>query len=258
MSWSRQIHIKSPAELDVMREAGRINATVLATVKELLKPGVSTADLNAAAEDVLRKHGCVSPFKGYGHPPFPSSITTSINHELVHGIPSKQRKLKSGDIVSLDCGTVLDGFVADSALTAGVEMLSSNAQELLDVTEAALRAGIDKMRVGNRTGDISAAIQNYVESHGFHVTREYTGHGVGRQMHEGPQVPNYGRAGTGMPLKAGMTIAIEPMVLVGTAETKVLPDQWTVVFADGSLTALTHIRWTTHDTVTQLEERLAV
>ena len=237
MSWSRQIHIKSPAELDVMREAGRINATVLATVKELLKPGVSTADLNAAAEDVLRKHGCVSPFKGYGHPPFPSSITTSINHELVHGIPSKQRKLKSGDIVSLDCGTVLDGFVADSALTAGVEMLSSNAQELLDVTEGALRAGIDKMRVGNRTGDISAAIQNYVESHGFHVTREYTGHGVGRQMHEGPQVPNYGRAGTGMPLKAGMTIAIEPMVLVGTAETKVLPDQWTVVSADGSLTA---------------------
>jgi len=237
MSWSRQIHIKSPAELDVMREAGRINATVLATVKELLKPGVSTADLNAAAEDVLKKHGCVSPFKGYGHPPFPSSITTSINHELVHGIPSKQRKLKSGDIVSLDCGTVLDGFVADSALTAGVEMLSSNAQELLDVTEGALRAGIDKMRVGNRTGDISAAIQNYVESHGFHVTREYTGHGVGRQMHEGPQVPNYGRAGTGMPLKAGMTIAIEPMVLVGTAETKVLPDQWTVVSADGSLTA---------------------
>ena len=237
MSWSRQIHLKSPAELDVMREAGRINATVLATVKELLKPGVSTADLNAAAEDVLRKHGCVSPFKGYGHPPFPSSITTSINHELVHGIPSKQRKLKSGDIVSLDCGTVLDGFVADSALTAGVEMLSSNAQELLDVTEGALRAGIDKMRVGNRTGDISAAIQNYVESHGFHVTREYTGHGVGRQMHEGPQVPNYGRAGTGMPLKAGMTIAIEPMVLVGTAETKVLPDQWTVVSADGSLTA---------------------
>src|SRR5678815_6179120 len=237
MSWSRQIHIKSPAELQVMREAGRINATVLATAKELLQPGVSTADLNAAAEEVLRKHGCVSPFKGYGHPPFPSSITTSINHELVHGIPSKQRKLKSGDIVSLDCGTVLDGFVADSALTAGVEMLSSNAQELLDVTEGALRAGIDKMRVGNRTGDISAAIQNYVESHGFHVTREYTGHGVGRQMHEGPQVPNYGRAGTRMPLKAGMTIALEPMVLAGTAETRVLPDQWTVVSADGSLTA---------------------
>jgi len=237
MSWSRQIHLKSPAELDVMREAGRVNATVLATVKELLKPGVSTADLNAAAEEVLRKHGCVSPFKGYGHPPFPSSITVSINQELVHGIPSKQRKLKSGDIVSVDCGTVLDGFVADSAFSAGVDEISFEAQKLLDVTKEALQAGISKMRVGNRTGDISAAIQNYVESHGFYVTREYTGHGVGRQMHEGPQVPNYGRAGTGMPLKAGMTIAIEPMVLVGTANTKVLADQWTVVSADGSLTA---------------------
>jgi methionyl aminopeptidase len=237
MSWSRQIHLKSPAELDVMREAGRVNATVLATVKELLKPGVSTADLNAAAEEVLRKHGCVSPFKGYGHPPFPSSITVSINQELVHGIPSKQRKLKSGDIVSVDCGTVLDGFVADSAFSAGVDEISFEAQKLLDVTKEALQAGISKMRVGNRTGDISAAIQNCVESHGFHVTREYTGHGVGRQMHEGPQVPNYGRAGTGMPLKAGMTIAIEPMVLVGTANTKVLADQWTVVSADGSLTA---------------------
>jgi methionyl aminopeptidase len=237
MSWSRQIHIKSSAELDVMREAGRINATVLATVGALLKPGVSTADLNAAAEDVLRKHGCISPFKGYGHPPFPSSITTSINQELVHGIPSKQRKLKSGDVISIDCGTVLDGFVADSAYTAGVDTIASEAQTLLNVTQEALQAGISKMRVGNRTGDISAAIQNYVESHGFHVTREYTGHGVGRQMHEGPQVPNYGRAGTGMPLKAGMTIAIEPMVLIGTAETKVLPDQWTVISADGSLTA---------------------
>jgi len=237
MSWSRQVHLKNPAELDVMREAGRINAVVLATVKELLKPGVSTADLNAAAEEVLRKHGCVSPFKGYGHPPFPSSITTSINQELVHGIPSRQRKLKSGDIVSIDCGTVLDGFVADSAFTAGVAEISSGAQELLDVTREALHTAIDKMRVGNRIGDVSAAIQNYVESRGFHVTREYTGHGVGRQMHEGPQVPNYGRAGTGMPLKAGMTIAIEPMVLVGTEETKVLSDQWTVVAADGSLTA---------------------
>jgi methionyl aminopeptidase len=237
MSWSRQIHLKSPAELEVMREAGRVNATVLATVKELLKPGVSTADLNAAAEDVLRKHGCVSPFKGYGHPPFPSSITVSINQELVHGIPSKQRKLKSGDIVSVDCGTVLDGFVADSAFSAGVDKISFEAQKLLDVTKEALQAGIGKMRVGNRTGDISAAIQNYVESHGFHVTREYTGHGVGRHMHEGPQVPNYGKAGLGMPLKAGMTIAIEPMVLIGTAATKVLPDQWTVVSADGSLTA---------------------
>ena len=237
MSWARQIHIKSQSELQIMREAGRINATVHATVRELLKPGVSTADLNAAAEEVLRKHGCVSPFKGYGHPPFPASITVSINQELVHGIPSKSRKLKNGDIVSIDCGTVFDGFVADSAFSAGVGDISPDAQELLQVTEESLKAGIQAMRAGNRTGDISAAIQTYVESHGFYVTREYTGHGVGRQMHEGPQVPNYGRPGTGMLLKAGMTIAIEPMVLVGTAETRVLPDQWTVVSADGSLTA---------------------
>jgi methionyl aminopeptidase len=237
MSWSRQIHLKSPAELQIMREAGRINATVLATAKELLQPGVSTADLNAAAEEVLRKHGCVSPFKGYGHPPFPSSITVSINQELVHGIPSRKRKLKAGDIVSIDCGTVFEGMVADSALTAGVAELSPEAQKLLDVTEGALQAGIEKMYAGNRTGDVSAAIQNYVESRGYYLTREYTGHGVGRQMHEGPQVPNYGKPGTGMPLKPGMTIALEPMVLVGTAETRVLSDQWTVVSADGSLTA---------------------
>jgi methionyl aminopeptidase len=237
MSWARQIHLKSPEELQTMREAGRINASVLATVKALLKPGVSTADLNAAAEEVLRKHGCVSPFKGYGHPPFPASITVSVNRELVHGIPSKSRKLKVGDIVSVDCGTVLDGLVADSAFTAGVGEISPEAQKLLEVTKGALHAAIEKMCVGNRTGDISAAIQNHVESNGFYVTREYTGHGVGRQMHEGPQVPNYGKPGSGMPLKAGMTIAIEPMVLVGTAETRVLPDQWTVVSADGSLTA---------------------
>jgi methionyl aminopeptidase len=237
MSWARQIHLKSPAELQIMREAGRINASVLAAVKERLKPGVSTADLNAAAEEVLRKHGCISPFKGYGHPPFPTSITVSINQELVHGIPSKSRKLKVGDIVSIDCGTVYQGWVADSAFSAGVGDISPEAQALLDVTQGALFAGIEKMRVGNRTGDVSAAIQNYAESRGYHLTREYTGHGVGKQMHEGPQVPNYGKPGSGMPLKAGMTIAIEPMVLVGTAETRVLPDQWTVVSADGSLTA---------------------
>ena len=237
MSWARQIHLKSAAELQIMREAGRINASVLAAVKERLKPGVSTADLNAAAEEVLRKHGCISPFKGYGHPPFPTSITVSINQELVHGIPSKSRKLKAGDIVSIDCGTVYQGWVADSAFSAGVGEISPAAQELLDVTQGALQAGIEQMRVGNRTGDVSAAIQNYAESRGYYLTREYTGHGVGKQMHEGPQVPNYGKPGTGMPLKAGMTIAIEPMVLVGTAETRVLPDNWTVVSADGSLTA---------------------
>ena len=237
MDWARQIHVKTPAEIAIMRDAGRINAEVLAATRVLLQPGVSTADLNAAAEEVLKKHGCYSPFKDYGHPPFPTSITVCINREMVHGIPKKDRKLREGDIVSVDCGTVLDGFVADSAYTGGVGEISPRARDLLAVTEGALHAGIEKMRVGNRTGDIGAAIQHYVESRGYHVTREYTGHGVGRQMHEGPQVPNYGKPGTGLPLRQGMTIALEPMVLVGTHVTRVLPDRWTVVSADGSLTA---------------------
>lgn len=237
MNWARQIHIKSPDELKVMRDAGRINAKILAMLKSMLQPGVTTADLNAAAEKVLKEHGCYSPFKDYGHPPFPGSICTSVNEELVHGIPDKKRKLRMGDIISIDCGTVYEGFVADSAFTAGVGEISPEAKRLLDVTEGALYAAIDKMRAGNRTGDISAAIQQHVESRGMNVTREYTSHGVGRQMHEGPQVPNYGTAGSGMPLRQGMTIAIEPMVLVGTFQTRTLSDQWTVISADKSLTA---------------------
>ena len=237
MDWARQIHVKTPAEIAIMRDAGRINAEVLAATRVLLQPGVSTADLNAAAEEVLKKHGCYSPFKDYGHPPFPTSITVCINREMVHGIPKKDRILREGDIVSVDCGTVFDGFVADSAYTGGVGEISPRARDLLEVTEGSLHAGIDKMRVGSHVGDVGAAIQHYVESRGYHVTREYTGHGVGRQMHEGPQVPNYGKPGTGMPLRQGMTIALEPMVLVGTHATRVLPDRWTVVSTDGSLTA---------------------
>jgi methionyl aminopeptidase len=237
MDWARQINIKNPAEIAIMREAGRINATVLATVRELLKPGISTADLDAAAEEVLKKYGAVSPFKGYGYPPFPNSTTISLNEELVHGIPTAKRKLKEGDIVSVDCGTFFEGYVADSAFSGGVGELSPKAKKLLEVTEQSLYVGIDKMRSGNQTGDISEAIQKFVEGHGFHVTREYTGHGVGRQMHEGPQVPNYGTAGTGPLLRPGMVIALEPMVLIGTHKTKVLKDKWTVVSVDGSLTA---------------------
>ncbi|MCA1899630.1 MAG: type I methionyl aminopeptidase [Chloroflexi bacterium] len=237
MTWDRQINLKTPAQIKIMREAGRINAAVLAAVKERLQPGVTTIELNAAAEEVLKSHGCTSPFKGYGNPPFPASITVCINDEMVHGIPHPKRKLKEGDIVSVDCGTIYEGFVADSAFTAGVGRISPQAARLLEVTEGALYAGVEKMRKGNRTGDISAAIQSFVESRGFHVTREYTGHGVGRKMHEGPQVPNVGIAGTGTLLRPGMTIALEPMVLAGTHETRVLPDKWTVVSADGSLTA---------------------
>jgi methionyl aminopeptidase len=160
-----------------------------------------------------------------------------VNEELVHGIPSKKRILREGDIVSIDSGTVLEGFVADSAITVAVGKISPEAHHLMQTTEGALAAATDEMRPGKRTGDISAAIQGYAEARGLHVTREYTSHGVGRQMHEAPMVPNFGEAGTGIPLKPGMTIAIEPMVLVGTPATRVLKDKWTVVSADGSLTA---------------------
>ncbi|MDO9130421.1 MAG: type I methionyl aminopeptidase [Anaerolineales bacterium] len=236
MNWARQIHIKNPAEIALMRAAGRINAMALAAVRELIKPGTTTADLNAAAEEVLRKYGAYSPFKNYGSPPFPASITVSINEQLVHGIPGK-RKLSAGDIVSVDCGAVVERYVGDSAFTVGVGEISAKAKTLLEVTEKALYVAIEQMRAGNRTGDVSAAIQQFVEGRGFHVTREYTGHGVGRQMHEGPQVPNYGKPATGILLQPGMTIALEPMVLAGTHRTRVLSDQWTVVSTDGSLTA---------------------
>lgn len=237
MNGGRQVHLKSKQELEAMREAGRVNAEILETVRSMIAPGVATADLNAAADEVLKKHRCYSPFKGYGHPPFPASICTSVNEELVHGIPSKKRVLRDGDIISIDSGTVLDGFVADSAFTAGAGEISQEARHLLETTEGALAAAVQQMRPGKRTGDISAAIQGFAEGRGLHVTREYTSHGVGREMHEAPMVPNFGEAGTGMPLQPGMTIAIEPMVLVGTHATRVLRDKWTVVSADRSLTA---------------------
>ncbi|MBN2550603.1 MAG: type I methionyl aminopeptidase [Anaerolineales bacterium] len=236
MSWDREIIVKSKAELALMREAGRVNALALAAVRAAVCPGINTAELDDIATGVIRKHGGIPIFKGYGSPPYPATICASVNEVLVHGIPSK-RKLKAGDIISVDCGTLLDGFVGDAAFTVGVGEISPEAQRLLDVTEKALYEGIARMRAGNRTGDVSAAIQKYVESQGYHVTREYTGHGVGRQMHEGPQVPNYGTPGRGVLLRPGMTIALEPMVLVGTPRTRVLADQWAVASADGSLTA---------------------
>ena len=237
MSWDRVINIKSADEIAIMREAGRINAEALAAVRALIRPGVTTADLNAAAEEILHRHGCYSPFKNYPGPyPYPASICTSINEELVHGIPGKH-KLHEGDIISVDCGTVHEGFVGDSAFTAAVGEISPQAQRLLEVTEGALQVGIAKMVPGNRIGDVSSAVQEYIEGNGFYITRVYTGHGVGRRMHEGPQLPNYGTPGRGIQLKAGMTIALEPMVLIGTSDTVVMPDEWTVISADHSLTA---------------------
>jgi methionyl aminopeptidase len=239
MAWERNVVIKSSEELEIMQAAGRINALALTAVREAIAPGVTTKALDTIAETVIRDHGAIPAFLGYPGPtPYPATINSCINAEMVHAIPG-DRVVKEGDLVSIDCGTVYQGFVADSAFSVGVGDVSADVQKLLNVTNKALEIGIDKMRVGNRVGDVSAAIQKYVESFGFHVPREYTGHGVGRQMHEGPQVPNWGLPGRGMVLRAGMTIALEPMVLVGTHRTKIEPDQWTVTSADGSLTAHT-------------------
>jgi len=237
MSWERNIILKSEEDIQKMRESGRINAMALNEVKDAIRPGITTEELNAIAEEVIRKNGGIPTFLGYPGPyPFPATLTISINEELVHGIPGK-RKLIEGDIVSIDCGTTYEGFVGDSAITVGVGEISQEARQLMEVTENSLFEGILKMKAGNRIGDVSAAIQRYVESYGYHVPREYTGHGVGKQMHEGPQVPNYGYPGRGQLLRSGMTIALEPMVLQGTSNTKVMPDKWTVVSADGSITA---------------------
>jgi len=237
MTSKRGIVLKSARELALMREAGKINARALAAALEVVGPGVMTADVNRAAAEVLKKTGSVPAFVGVpGAYPYPAETTISINDELVHGIPG-DRRLEEGDIVSIDCGTICDGFVADSALTVGVGEIAEEAQKLLRITREALFEGINKMIPGNSTGDVSEAIQAHVEGNGFHVVREYTGHGVGRSMHEEPQVPNYGRKGHGVPLKPGMTIALEPMVMSGGFETRILSDQWTVASKDGRLTA---------------------
>jgi methionyl aminopeptidase len=237
ISWERSINIKSHQELEIMREAGRTNAEALNAVVALVRPGVTTGELNEAFEAVQRHYGVVSPFKNYPGPyPFPASICTSVNEELVHGIPGA-RKLVEGDIVSIDVGTIYEGFVGDMSVTVGVGAVSPSTERLIKVTKHALEIAISKMVPGNTLGDVGYAVQTYVEDQGFHITRTYTGHGVGRKMHEGPQVPNYGKPGRGMRLREGMTIALEPMVLVGTPDTIVKGDQWTVASADGSLTA---------------------
>jgi methionyl aminopeptidase len=229
--------IKSKQEIEMMRQAGRVNAQALEAVRLAIKPGVTTAELDSIAAKVIQEANAKPAFLGVmGAYPYPATITASINDELVHGIP-RNRILKDGDIISIDCGTILEGFVADSAFSMGVGEISSEAQELLAVTEKSLYIGIDKLRAGNHVGDVGAAVQEYVESQGYYLTREYTGHGVGRAMWEGPQVPNYGVRGRGALLRTGMVIALEPMVLVGTQRTRVLEDQWTVSSADGSLTA---------------------
>lgn len=228
------IVVKTPEEIRLMREAGKILATILQALVEQVRPGIRTRDLdNLFAREVV-KSGARSSFKGYRG--FPASICTSVNEEVVHGIPG-DRILCDGDIVSLDAGIIYKGFQGDAAVTVGVGQISDEAEHLIRVTEGALQAGIGAARHNSHLGDVSAAIQQYVESRGLSVVREYTGHGIGRQMHEDPQIPNYGNAGEGPVLAKGMTLALEPMVNAGVWNTRVKDDRWTVLTADGSLSA---------------------
>jgi methionyl aminopeptidase len=228
------IIIKSESEIAIMRQAGRIVATVLDILIKKVKPGMKTKELDIIAAREAERLGAKPSFKGYRG--FPANLCVSVNDEVVHGIPG-ERVLRQGDIVSLDFGASFKGFQGDSAVTVGVGEISSQARELMETTEGVLKAGIAAARSGARLGDISATIQNYAESRGYSVVREYTGHGIGREMHEEPQIPNFGLAGTGAVLKKGMTLALEPMVNAGDWRTRVDDDHWTVLTADGSLSA---------------------
>jgi methionyl aminopeptidase len=226
--------IKSPQEVAIMRRAGKIVAAVLQRLKEEIKPGIKTSQLDSVAAGELKKYGAKASFKGYRG--FPANLCVSVNDEVVHGIPG-ERRLNDGDLVSLDFGAIVDGFHGDGAITVGIGEISPKAQELLAVTEAALMAGIRAARKGVYLGEISSSIQNYVETRGFSVVREYSGHGVGRDLHEDPLVPNFGSPSEGSILQKGMTLAIEPMVTAGDWRTRVADNRWTVLTTDGSLAA---------------------
>ena len=228
------VTLKSAREIETMRRSGKITAKVLADIMRAVRPGVTTRDLDRIAEDGIRGLGGVPTFMGYHG--YPASICASVNAEVVHGIPGDY-VLQEGDLLSIDIGTTLDGYVSDSAVTVGVGQISEQAQRLLEVTQESLMLGIAAMQPGNRLGDIGAAVQGYAERHGFGVVRELVGHGVGTAMHEEPQVPNYGRAGTGMELRPGLVLAVEPMITQGDYKVKILKDGWTVVTADGKLAA---------------------
>ena len=227
---------KSPTELEKMRASGRIVRQVLDTVRAMVKPGVTTMDLERAAEKKIKELGAKPAFKGYYD--YPCVLCTSVNQEIVHGIPSPKRLLKDGDIVSIDCGVVLDGYYGDAAITVPVgNEVAPDVHKLLEVTEASLYRGIAAARIGNTVGDVGAAVQELVEANGFSVVREFVGHGIGTRLHEDPQVPNYGTRGHGARLREGMVIAIEPMVNAGTPGARVLDDKWTAVTEDGSFSA---------------------
>lgn len=222
---------KSPAEIEAMKEAGRVSAKVLREVGARVQPGISTLELDQFVETLIRLEGAIPAFKGYGG--FPGSICASVNEQIVHGIPSADVILREGDILSIDTGAIVDGWVGDNAWTYPVGKISDEKKKLLDTTEKCMWAGLDAARPGNRLGDIGAAVQEIAEDEGYGVVREYVGHGIGRDMHEDPNVPNYGRRHTGILLEPGMVFAIEPMINLGTYKTKQMPDGWLVVTRDG-------------------------
>ena len=228
------VTLKSARELETMRRSGKITAKVLTDLMKAVRPGLSTRDIDQMAEKGIRELGGVPTFMGYHG--YPASICASVNAEVVHGIPGDY-VLREGDLLSIDIGTTLDGYVSDSAVTVPVGAVSAEAQRLLDVTQESLMCGIAEMQAGNRLGDIGAAVQQHAEKHGYGVVRELVGHGVGQEMHEEPQVPNYGERGMGMKLRPGLVLAIEPMITQGDYRVKVLKDGWTVVTADGKLAA---------------------
>ena len=228
------IIVKSPREIELMREAGKLVAKVFETVEPLIRPGISTYEINAIAEKVIYEGGGTCPCKGYYD--YPAGTCVSVNDTLIHGIPSKKIILKEGDIVSLDVVANLHGYCADATRTFGVGILKDNVKRLMQVCKDAFYEGIKEAKPHHRVGDISAAIQHYVESNGYNVSRDFTGHGIGKSMHEDPSVPNYGIKGTGPLLQVGMALAIEPMILEGKKETRVLGDGWTVKSRDGKLT----------------------
>lgn len=229
------IEIKTASELEKMRAAGKVTAAVLKLMTELVKPGISTLELDKQAEKMIRSFGATPLFLGYYG--FPGSICASVNEEVVHGIPKKDRILRDGDIISIDTGARLNGFCSDAAITVGVGKVSDEAQRLMDVTKKSLYKAIGQVKPGRRLGDVQHAVETFAELHGMGVVRDYCGHGIGRNMHEEPSIPNFGTPGTGPVLKEGMVLAIEPMLTAGTYRVKELDDGWTVITRDGSYAA---------------------
>lgn len=236
------VSIKNSHEIEKMREAGRIADLAQKAIEKAIRPGISTLELDKIAEDTMRKLGAIPAEKGYpsgikGVPDFPGSICASVNDVVIHGIPSAREKLKEGDIISTDLVALKDGFHGDCARTFMVGNVSPEAKKLVEVTKEAFFEGIKFAKIGNRIGDISYAIQNYVEKHGYSVIREFEGHGIGEKMHEEPEIPNYGTPGRGVRLEKGMTLAVEPMVIMGKPGILQLDDGWTIISEDGTLSA---------------------